>query len=465
MTNNRRVLSVFSLVMINVIAVDNLRSLPISAEYGFSLVFYYILAALVFFIPSALVSAELATGWPQRGGVYIWVREAFGNRCAFLAIWLQWIYNVVWYPTILAFLAGIFAYLLDPNLANNKVYILSFILGSFWLATIANAFGMKISGLVSTIGALIGTIIPMLFICILGVFWLSEHNHSNIVFSTKSFFPNLNNFDNLTFLTGVVFGLMGMEMSAVHAEEVRNPQRDYPRALLYSTIIILITLIAASLAIAIAVPHNQISLVSGLLQAFSIFFDKYHLHWLIPIIAIAVVIGGFGGVSAWVIGPTKGLLVASYDGSIPPVFHKINKADAPIALLVSQAVIVTILCGIFLLMPSVNSSYWILSALTAQLALLFYIFLFAAAIKLRYSHPNVARTYKIPGGNFSMWLVSGVAIIACIAVIIFGFLPPTNLQVGSLYFYEGFLIVGIVVFCLLPFLIYRLRKPEWVNQR
>src|ERR1700731_126786 len=125
---NKRILSVFSLAMINIIAVDNLRSLPIAAEYGFSLVFYYLLAGLLFFIPTALVAAELATGWPHSGGVYVWVREAFGKRIAFLTIWLQWIYNVIWYPTMMAFLAGMLAYLFDPELANNKYYMLTVIL-------------------------------------------------------------------------------------------------------------------------------------------------------------------------------------------------------------------------------------------------------------------------------------------------------------------------------------------------
>ena len=438
MTKPRRVLSVFSLVMINVIAVDNLRSLPISAQYGFSLVFFYILSALIFFLPSALVSAELATGWPETGGVYIWVREAFGKRWAFLVIWLQWIYNIVWYPTILAFLAGIFAYLLNPALAENKLYMLSVILSLFWFATIINACGMKASSLMSTLGALVGTILPMLLICFLGVLWLWAKKSVQIHFSLAEFFPNLSHINNLAFLTAVLFGMMGMEMSAVHAEEVINPQRDYPRALIYSTSIILTTLIFASLAIAIVVPPHQISLVSGLIQAFGVFFKAYHLNWMIPIMGLVIVLGGLGGVSAWVIGPTKGLLVASYDGSIPPLFQKINKNGVPIALLLTQASIVTIVSCVFLLMPTVNSSYWLLSALTAQLALIFYIVLFSAAIRLRYSKPEQHRSYKIPGGNYGIWLVGSVAIITCLTVIVFGFLPPPGIHIGNIYFYEAF---------------------------
>src|SRR6478672_5976935 len=106
MSHSKKVLSVFSLVMINIIAVDSLRTLPISAKLGMSLIFYYVIAALIFFIPVALVAAELATAFPNTGGIYVWVREAFGKRVGFITIWLQWIYNVVWYPTILAFIAA-----------------------------------------------------------------------------------------------------------------------------------------------------------------------------------------------------------------------------------------------------------------------------------------------------------------------------------------------------------------------
>src|SRR3989338_3260434 len=120
---NTKILSVFSLVMINVIAIDSIRTLPMSAEYGFSAVFYYLLAGLVFFIPTALVSAELATGWPETGGVYVWVREAFGKKYGFVTIWIQWFYNIFWYPTIMSLVAATVAYLFDPNLVNNRLYM------------------------------------------------------------------------------------------------------------------------------------------------------------------------------------------------------------------------------------------------------------------------------------------------------------------------------------------------------
>lgn len=447
---SRKPLSIFSLIMINIIAVDSLRTLPIGAEYGFSIVFFYLLAALIFFIPTALVAAELATGWPQTGGIYIWVREAFGKRLGFFTIWLQWIYNVVWYPTILAFIAATLIYLFNPLLANNKLYLLATIIIIFWTATFVNCLGIRASSWVSTVGALIGTIIPMLFIIALGIGWLTQANPIYISFDRAHFFPDLSHLQNLVFFVAILFGLIGMEMSATHAEDVKNPQRDYPRALLYSTLIILITLIFASLAIALVVPHSQLSLVSGLIDAFSIFFTAYHLPWMVPIIAILISIGGIGGVSTWIIGPTRGLLIASRDNEMSQSLQQVNRHDAPTTILITQAIIFTALCSVFLFMPSINSSYWMLSAMTAQLALIVYIMMFAAAIRLRYKHKNIKRAYKIPGGNVGMCLVAGTGIFTCFAAIILGFLPPPEINIANTYYYESSLGFGILLICAIP---------------
>lgn len=453
-----KALSVFTLMMINIIAVDSLRTLPISAVYGSALIFYYVIAAICFFIPTALVTAELATAWPNTGGVYVWVTKAFGRKTGFLTIWLQWIYNVIWYPTILAFLAGTLASVINPNLINNKIYILEIILILFWSSTILSCMGIQISSRFSVIGAVVGTMIPMFIIILLGIYWIANGHVSQIVFNKASLIPRLDNLNNLGYLVAVLFGLMGMEMSGVHAGDVKNPQKDYPKALLYSSLIILITLIGGSLAIAVVIPGNQISLVSSLVDAYKIFFHAYHLEWLVPIMVGMILISGLANMSAWVIGPTRGLWVAAEEGNVPKYFAKLNKHGMPARILILQAVIVTLLGAVFLLMPSVNSSYWILTALTSQLALIFYIFMFAAVIRLRYKSPEVSRSYKIPGGILGVWTVAGIGILTSLGVIFLGFLPPSDLHITSVRGYELVLLAGILVFALFPLLMHRSQK-------
>lgn len=449
MQSPKKILSVFSLVMINVIAVDSLRTLAMSAKLGLPLIFYYILAAFTFFIPAALVAAELATAYPNTGGLYVWVREAFGKRAGFITIWLQWIYNVVWYPTIMAFIAATLAYLFAPELANNKIYLLTTIIAFFWIFTLLNCFGMRLSSVISIIGAVIGTILPMVGIICLGIFWLIQGKPIALPVH-ESWLPDLSSLGNLSLFSAVLFSLIGMEMSAVHAEEVKNPQRDYPRALLYSTVIIFATLMFSSLAIILVVPNDHLSVVSGLIDAFDVFFKAYNLPHMTSVIVILIIVGSLSGVSAWIIGPTKGLLVSARDGSLPATFGKVNRFGAPVIILITQALIFTLLSSAFVLFDSINAAYWILSDLCAQMALLVYVFMFAAAIKLRYSKPDKQGAYRIPGGKLVMWLVAGVGTLCCIAAILIGFVPPSQIPVGNIVFYEAFLIGGLIIFVAIP---------------
>lgn len=450
--------------MINVAAIGSVKNWPVTAEYGFSSIFYFLLAALVFFIPISLVSAELATGWPKNGGVFAWVKEAFGHRTGFLAIWLLWIENAIWYPTILSFIAATVAYVIDPTLIHNRPFTLTLILVCFWVATLANLFGMQISGWISTLGVVLGTFIPGGLIILLGVIWYVSGKPLEIAFTWKGLIPNLGSADQIVFFTGVLLSLCGMEMSAIHAKDVKHPQKDYPKAILLSAILIIGTSILGVLAIASVIPQNQISLVAGSMQAFSYFVNAYHLQWLTPVFAFLLAAGAFGSLSTWVLGPTKGLLAAAKSGDLPPYFRTVNKNGMPTRLLIFQACFVSVLSLVFIYMPTVSAAFWILSVITAQLYLIMYILLFAAAIKLRYKMPNTPRPYKIPCGKFGMWATSGIGILSSAFAIVIGFFPPAQIPTGNAFFYVLFLIIAMIVACLAPTFILFFQKPSWKQQ-
>jgi putative glutamate/gamma-aminobutyrate antiporter len=458
-------ISVFILAMINVAAIASLRGLPAMAEYGLSSVFYYVFVAIGFFIPTALVSAELATGWPKKGGIYSWVKEAFGEQFGFLSISLQWLQNVIWYPTVLSFTGATLAFIINPELASNNLYMIGVILVVYWGATLLNFRGMKTSGIFSSVGVIAGTMLPALLIIVLAAIWFMGGNPLQIEFTADALIPDIASLSTIVLAASVLLSMAGMEMSAVHAREVKDPQKDYPKAILFSTIIILAIFILGTLAIAMVVPSEKISLVAGVMEAFTDFLGAYGLGWLVPIIAILIVLGAVGQVSTWIVGPSKGLFATADDGCLPPFFQKLNKNKMPVNMLLAQAGVVTVLSLIFLLMPSVSSSYWILTALTAQLYLIMYLFLFASAIKLRYSRPNVRRPYKIPFGNKGMWLVAGIGILSSVFGIFIGFFPPVQFDMGSPIVYVGFLLAGIVVFAGLPLLVHSIRKPEWAKPK
>lgn len=457
MSKPTKQINLFTLVMITVIAVDSLRSIPISAQFGFSLVFYYILAAVVFLVPCALVSAELASKYPKTGGLYIWIREAFGDNWASFVIWLQWIYNICWYPTILALLASALVYPYWPELADNKFYMLFTILSLYWITTYINLQGIQASAYLSRITAIFGTLLPMILITMLGFYWMRNGHNSYINYDINSLIPDISVTDNWIFMSTILYSLVGIEITAYHAQDVDNPQKNFPRALIISAAIILTTIITSSLAVATVIPKDVLksNLISGMLEAFNIFFKNLDLQFLFPIICLLIAIGTLGGVGAWLIGPSKGLLIAAEDGHLPKILAQKNSKGVPQNILIIQGAIFSILSTAYILMPNVNSAFIILSILTSQLSLFGYLFLFVAVVKLRNQSSVEQGLFKIPGGKPGLYITASLGFFASLFAILVSFLPPDDLDYGNYLSYEIILAGSFVLFILA---IYKISK-------
>lgn len=460
MSDKSNKISPFTLAMITMALIVTLRGLPLLAKHGFSSVFFFGFSAIFFLIPVALIAAELATAWPEKGGIFLWVAKAFGDKWGFLAAFMQWIPIVVWYPTALSYIAASLAYLFNPELAENKYYVLAMVLAIYWGATFINFQGLKTSGKIATLCVIFGTIFPALLIIVSGIFWLIHGHPSHITFSFSTIFPDFSNVQNIVFLAGALLLFSGMEISAVHVHDVENPRKNYPKAVFLATVVILLVNILGTLSIAIVIPKDNISLVAGVLQAFTYFFQKFNITFFIPLIAALIAFGAMGQVLSMILGPTKAMLESARRGDIPPWFKKVNKNDIPVNILITQGLIVTFFSFMFLLMPSVSSSFWILSALVIQLYLIMYLFLYASAIKLKYKYPKIERPYEIPGKKIGMWIVAGIAFIVSSIVFFITFWPPLDLATGSPLFYVGFLVISIVVMVALPLIIYSF-KHKW----
>jgi putative glutamate/gamma-aminobutyrate antiporter len=466
-TSSKHYLSVFSLAMLSVAAVMSLRGLPMMAKEGLSMIFYILFSSLLFLIPVSLVSAELATGWPKSGGVYRWVKEAFGSNTGFIAIWLQWLQNVIWYPTVLSFAAAGLSYLfLDQSLANNKFFNFAVILIVYWGATFASFKGMKTAGKIATYGVIGGTLFPGVLIIVLGILWVVMGNNLEFIQAGQAlnFLPNFSSFNSLAFLAGIVLLFAGMEVGAVHVTELKKPTTQFPSAIFTAMFIIIIIFTLGSLSIAAVIPASGIDLTAGIMQGLNELLDKFSIGWLLPVMGFLIAFGAVGGVLAWIVGPSKGLLATAVDGDLPPFMAKTNKNGVQQNILLIQGLIVTSLSFVFLIMPTVSSAFFILSILTVSPYLIMYFLLFVSAIKLRYTRPNVERAFKLPWGNFGMWLIAGVGILAVIFAFFIGFFPPEQLQVGNPTFYVSFLIGGVIVFVGIPIIINMIKKPEWKTE-
>ena len=460
-------LSVATLAIMNVTAVVSLRGLPAEAEYGVSSAFYYLFAAIVFLIPTALVAAELAAMFSDKqGGVFRWVGEAFGKRMGFLAIWLQWVESTIWYPTVLTFGAVSLAFIgmnhaYDMTLASNRLYTLVVVLAIYWLATFISLKGMSWVGKVSKVGGLVGTIIPAGLLVILAIVYLVAGGTSQMDFH-GSFFPDLTNFNNLVLASSIFLFYAGMEMGGIHVKEVDNPSKNYPKAVLIGSLVTVLIFVLGTFSLGIIIPKEDINLTQSLLVGFDRYFAFIKASWLSPIIAIALAFGVLAGVLTWVAGPSKGIFAVGRAGYLPPFFQKTNKIGVQRNILLIQGAIVTLLGLLFVVMPSVQSFYQILSQLTVLLYLIMYLMMFAAAIYLRYNMKDVARPFRIGSkGNGLMWIIGGLGFLGSLLAFILSFIPPGQIAVGSNAMWYSVLVIGCIVVVVAPLIIYAMRKPSW----
>jgi glutamate:GABA antiporter len=475
----KAVVSTFSLAMMTAAAVVSLRGLPMMAKEQLTLFVYIAFATFIFLIPAALVSAELGGAFGEKGGgVYTWVKEAFGSRWGFVAIWLQWIQNVVWYPTVLAFSAAAIAYVVgEPKLANNGPFVGVFCIVAYWAATWVTLRGVGAIARVTSWTFLAGTVLPGVIIMVLAVIWIVQGNpiamlhpaatDSPAVMSMAGghahprYFPFITGLGDIAFLAGIILLFAGVEVHAVHANEMTDPKRQFPMAMLIASVAVILLFTLGSFAVATVLPDKEINLQEGLMKAFQQIFTRFGIDWATPLACVLLAFGGIGGVMSWISGPSRGLLWTAQEGEIPPFLAKVNRNGVQISILIVQGLIVTVLSLAYFVMADVSVAFFLLSAVTITLYLIMYMLMYAAAIRLRYSQPDLKRSYRVPGGTVGMWCISGVGFAGVAFAFLVGFFPPTELPVGSPALYVGLVVAGTVVFTGLPLLIGMVKQASW----
>ena len=463
-------LSVMTLAIMNITAVVSLRGLPAEAIYGPSSAFYYLFAAIVFLIPTAMVAAELAAMFSDKqGGVFRWVGEAFGARTGFLAIWLQWIESPIWYPTVLTFGAVSLAFIgfndsADAVLASNKVFTLIVVLAIYWIATFISMKGLSWVGKISRIGGMVGTIIPAALLIVLGIIYISTGGH-NYMDMSQGFFPDLTKMDNLVLASSIFLFYAGMEMMGVHVMDVNNPSKNYPKAIIIGSLATVCIFVLGTFALGFIIPAKDINLTQSLLIGFDNYFRHFHISWAGPVIAVALMFGVLASVLTWVSGPSKGIFSVGKAGYLPPFFQKTNSQGVQSNILLVQGGIVTLLALLFVVMPSVQSFYQILSQLTILLYLIMYMLMFSAAIRLRYKMKDTPRPFRLGKGNALMWIIGCVGFCGSLLAFVLSFIPPGQIATGSSTVWYSVLIIGCLVMVVIPYIIYAMRKPSWKDPK
>ncbi len=287
--------------------------------------------------------------------------------------------------------------------------------------------------------------------------------HSNMDFH-GDFFPDFSKFDNLVLASSIFLFYAGMEMGGIHVKDVENPSKNYPKAVFIGALITVLIFVLGTFSLGVIIPQKDINLTQSLLVGFDNYFKFIHASWLSPIIAVALAFGVLAGVLTWVAGPSKGIFTVGKAGYLPPFFQKTNKIGVQKNILLVQGCAVTLLSLLFVVMPSVQSFYQILSQLTVILYLVMYLLMFSGAIALRYRMKKANRPFRIgKHGNGLMWFIGGLGFCGSLLAFILSFIPPSQISVGSNTVWFAVLIIGAIVVVAAPFIIYASKKASWVD--
>ncbi len=446
-----------ALAMMTVGSVGYLGSAPATAALGLASVFLYVLPAFVFLVPVSLVAAELASGWPD--GVFNWVREGLSAPLGLLAVWCQFAQTIFYYPALLAYVGSTLAYVIDRRLAGNGVYTAAVIIVLFWGGVLVSSRGASLVARVSSSGTVLGTLIPGAILVVLGVIYLAQGNHSAAPMDAHHILPAWSGLASIVLVVNSFFTYAGVEINAVHVDELHNPGRDYPKSIFVAMALVLAVFIFPTLAIAWVIPASHISFTAGVMQAFNRLMTHFGIAFAVPVVAIALAVGALAGMMAWLDGPSEGLLrIGREQGYLPPYFQKVNAHGIEIHILAAQAVVITVIAMLYAFIPTVSNDYWIFAALATQVYLIMYVLMFIAAVRLRRAQPDHPRGYRAPALT-QLCVVGG---LSSVVAFLLGFVSPAQLAHASPLLYGVLIAAGILGLGVLPpLLLHRFRKPAW----
>ncbi len=442
--------------MLMVASVGSIAQLSDSASFGLGAVTVYLVPALLFLLPVGLVSAELATS--HEGGIFVWVRSAFGDRTGFQATWFVFMNSVTLYPSLLSFGAAALANALGrPDLATNGAYMGTVVLVVFWMATWIVSRGMKSSTGISNLGLALGTIIPSLFLIFFMFAWLVDSKPSQIAFSVGDLAPPFSGLSSIALVVGTFVAFAGLEVNAVHIARMKGPPKNYLKAVVMAAAMVFTMYLLGSLAISVAVPDASLELTSGASQAYLVYAEGFGVPGLSYVLSGLLVLGALAASIAWIGGPSRSMWLVGRAGYLPTRLQRTNGNDVQISLLLLQGAVVTVLSFVFVVLPNTSAAFALLQDVSISLYMLMYVCMFASAIRLRRTQPDVPRPIRIKG----LPVIATVGILAAVSAIILGLTPPAGYSSLSSGAYAAIVAGGVLILAIPPQFIYRFRKPEW----
>ena len=423
----RKTMGFWDVLLFNIATVLGPRWIAAAGHNGPSSISLWVLAAVFFFVPGALVINELSSRFPEEGGLYAWSREAFGPFHGFVAGWTYWIYTFFYFPGLLLASASMAAYIMGGRgtlLAQDRTFQLSVSLGILIVAVVLNIIGLNIGKWLQNAGG-VGTYVPLVMLVAVAAIVCWRHG-SATHFTVANMMPTWN-WDTVNFWSQIAFAFTGLELVSAMSEEVRDPRRTLPRAVFGAGALIALMYIVGTFAILSLVPAADLDPQSGVFHAITVGSVALKVGFLGVLAAILVTFGNAGGVGSTVAGIARVPFVVGVDRYLPAAFGKIHpKWKTPwVSILVQAAISAAILLG-SQINETTQGAYQKLIDAGIILYFIPFLYMFAAVIKLAYRKDRNENPHAVlvPGGISGVWICGGLGFAVVLGGILLSLVPP-----------------------------------------
>lgn len=467
-TSVKRNLTLFGFFAMTASMVMAVYEYPSFGTSGCACIFFALLGGIFWFLPMAFMAAEMASvdGW-STGGVFGWVGNALhSDRLGFMALFFQWFQITVGYVTMCYVIIGLLSQIFNWQALNDTAWIKFIaVLIIFGVVTLLQLGGTKYTTIIAKIGFIVGILVSAIILFIFAIIYLAQGHPVQIKFGASEFFPSFANVGNLTIFATFILAYTGVEASGSHIDELQKPERNYPAAMFILVVIAIVFDSLGGIAVASAIPEENLSLNSGLFQTLQYLMYKvtgsYILDWLLDIVCILVCFGIVAEIGSWIVGPSAGLRDSAQYGMMPMGIKRVNKHNVPTNVLIINCILV--LCWDALLTfggssGAGNVSILVAETLTTCIYLVTYLFMCASYYTLIFKWKKLHRTYNVPGGIVVKTIVAICGTVTSLFALVVSFFPSSALTPSGQVEYEVLLVIAFIIAIIIPIVISAFHK-------
>jgi amino acid transporter len=422
----KRALGFRDLILFYVVTGISLRWIAAAAAAGPSSIVIWIGAWLCFYTPLALSVLELSSRYPSEGGLYVWSKRAFGDFSGFMSAWTYWTSNLPYFPAVLYFAASNILFMRQTawaHLSNNATFYIVFSLLTLSAATLMNIIGLDVGKWLNNVGAL-AMWIPVGIVIVLGLIAWYRYG-SATSFTLHSMKPSAH-LNDIIFWSVLTFAFGGCETASFMGEEIKNPRRSIPFALLFGGVTVAFCYIVGTAAILVALPSAEVNSLQGLVQAISKTSSRVGFPGVLPVAAFLIALSNIGAAGAYLAAVARLPFVAGIDRFLPPVFGKLHpRWKTPWVALLTQFVLGALFIFLGQAGTSVKGAYDVLVSMGVITYFIPYLYLFAAQIKLQ-REPARQDVIRVPGGRPIATLVAALGFLTTTLTIAVSLIPQPD---------------------------------------